>query len=365
MAFNGVKVFIVEDSEFYRTYLGKILEGDESLTVCGQATTGSGAMQGIANTKPDVIILDLQLPDVDRFELLQALTDRFDIPIIVVSSLAEESIQALEQGASDFLPKALSASAEERHKFATMLKIKLKVLAGIRTRKVSTVIKNDEEELTEIAEGKPADRQNIFMTPGQGSSSIIAIGASLGGVEATLQLLKDLPPTLPGIVLVQHMPAGFTNAYAARLSKNTRFKVLEIGTTQLVEDGMVIVASGGRHLKVMKTARGFIAESSVGPQVNGFCPSVDVLFQSVARAAGDKAVGIILTGIGTDGALGLKAMHDMGAHTWGQDEKSCVVYGMPAAAQKLGAVDEETDLAGISAGIKVYFAKYKAQPKEE
>ena len=152
MAFNGVRVFIVEDSEFYRTYLEKILEEDEGLIVCGKATTGSGAMQGITNTQPDVIVLDLQLPDVDRFELLQALIDRFDIPIIVVSSLAEESIQALEQGASDFLPKALSASAEERHKFATMLKIKLKVLAGIRTRRTNTIQKNDEDMLAARAE---------------------------------------------------------------------------------------------------------------------------------------------------------------------------------------------------------------------
>lgn len=354
MTFEGVKVFIVEDSDFYRSFLEKILRTDGSFNLCGFATTGQGAMEGIAKAKPDVIILDLQLPDVNRFELLESLVDRFDVPVIVVSSLAEESIPALEAGASDFLPKALSASMEEQHKFATMLTIKLKVLSGIHTRKPVSAAAGDGQVRPAGVRKQPPP----FTIHGRPSSRIIAIGASLGGIEATLKLLQLLKPDLPGIVLVQHMPAGFTRTYADRLSKDTSFRVEEVSQSRLVEDGSVLVASGGRHLQVLKTARGYVAKSVPGAQVNGFCPSVDVLFKSVAQAAGSQAAGVILTGIGTDGAAGLKALHDAGAHTWGQSAASCVVYGMPAAAKKAGAVDEETDLAGIGAGLTAYFHNY-------
>ncbi len=363
MTFEAVKVFIVEDSDFYRIFLEKILQEDGSFNLCGCASTGMGAIQGIAKAKPDVVILDLQLPDVNRFELLESLLDRFDMPIIVVSSLADESIHALELGASDFLPKVASSYAEDQHKFATLLTIKLKVLAGVHTKKRVNGQTGGESKPTSVRQDQETETPG-FSTHGKASSRIIAMGASLGGIEATLKLLQDLEPNLPGMVLVQHMPAGFTKAYAERLNKVTKFHVMEVSRSQLVEDGTVLVACGGRHLQVVKTARGYVAESVTGAQVNGFCPSVDVLFKSVAVAAGAKAVGVILTGIGTDGAVGLKAMHDAGAHTWGQAAASCVVYGMPAAAQKAGAVDEEADLAGIARGLTTYFSDYQNRTKE-
>ena len=362
MTFEAVKVFIVEDSDFYRIFLEKILQEDGSFNLCGYASTGMGAMEGITRSKPDVVILDLQLPDVNRFELLESLLDRFDMPIIVVSSLADESIHALELGASDFLSKVSSSYAEDQHKFATMLTIKLKVLAGVHTKK--RVNGHANEETAPVQPQHQEVPAPVFSTHGKPSSRIIAMGASLGGIEATLKLLQELKPDLPGMVLVQHMPAGFTKAYAERLNKTTRFHVTEVARSQLIEDGSVLVACGGRHLQVVKTDRGYVAESVTGAQVNGFCPSVDVLFKSVATAAGAKAVGVILTGIGTDGAVGLKAMHDAGAHTWGQAAASCVVYGMPAAAKKAGAVDEEADLAGIAKGLTAYFGDYRKGTKE-
>jgi two-component system chemotaxis response regulator CheB len=364
MAFEGIKVFIVEDSDFYRAFLEKILQGDGSFNVCGYASMGKEAIEAISRVNPDVIILDLQLPDVNRFELLESITDRYDIPILVVSSMADESIRALELGAADFLTKDTSAFAEDRHKFTTMLTIKLKVLAGVHMKRCTP--RTEELGLAALKKQQVVPEPGpVFSTRGKASTRIIAMGASLGGIEATLELLQGLSPELPGMVLVQHMPPGFTKSYAERLNKITRFRVEEVTRSQLIEDGSVLVASGGRQLQVNKTAAGYVAESVVGPQVNGFCPSVDVLFKSVARAAGPKAVGVIMTGIGTDGALGLKAMHDAGAHTWGQSPESCVVYGMPAAAQKAGAVDEEKDLAGIGAGLTAYFNNYRKDTKEE
>jgi len=356
MTFKKIKIFIVEDSEFYRTYLAQILAQDSAFELCGQAMDGKLALAGIKEKRPDVIVLDLQLPDVVRFELLNKIVADFDIPIIVVSSLKEEAIHALELGASDFLPKVAADDANELKDFATLLQIKLKVLAGVhqRTRiNTPTIV----QPQVQPSPATTFDDNSPFHIGGKASKRLIAIGASLGGVEATLVLLRALPETLPGIIVVQHMPPGFTKAYAQRLNKNTKFKVREAVTGDVVEDGLVLIASGGNQLRIKRTAKGFIVNESAEAPVNGFCPSVDVTFNSVAKEAGKDAVGVILTGIGSDGAAGLKAMHDAGAHTWGQDKQSCAVYGMPSAAKQLGAVDEEGNVLQISKKLALFFAK--------
>ena len=360
MTFNKIKVCIVEDSEFYRAYLSRLLTQDSAFQICGQAATGTAALPIIAEQRPDVIVMDLHLPDVNKFELLNKVVAYFDIPIIVVSSLEEESIHALELGASDFLPKVSTDNATELKNFATMLQIKLKVLAGVHTR----TSRNDLDKIKAKVKGAATypdvylTDKSPFNTEGKPSKKLIAIGASLGGVEATLLLLESLPETLPGIIVVQHMPPGFTKAYAQRLNKNTKFRVREATSGDVVEDGLVLVASGGNQLRIKRTAKGFVVQESLEAPVNGFCPSVDVVFHSVAKEAGKDALGIILTGIGSDGAQGMKAMHDAGAHTLGQNKQSCAVYGMPQAAMKLGAIDIEGNIAEISKDVATYFAQY-------
>ena len=208
------------------------------------------------------------------------------------------------------------------------------------------------------AEKSQAGIGGAKLPPGRISTRLIAIGASLGGTEAILSLLKELPPGSPGILVVQHMPAGFTAGYAQRLDRNCGLRVVEAKSGILVEDGLVVIAKGGEQLTVFASPDGFRVHSFPGPLVNGFCPSVDVLFKSVAKAAGKLAAGVILTGIGRDGAAGLKAMHDLGAPTWGQSKDSCVVYGMPDAAFKAGAVDKEKNLKLIGRDLSLYFKDY-------
>lgn len=346
MAFRKINVFIVEDSEFFRTYLTRQLEQDGSFAICGTAGTAAEALERVEQARPDIITLDLQLPDVAGFELLTSLTHKVTVPIVVVSSLADESVQSLELGAADCLPKVTSGDMDELRHFVVMLQIKLKMLAGIKTVRPSPVRLVPPDE-------KP--RRPQLAHQGRPSRQLIAIGASLGGVEATQKLLQSLPPALPGMVIVQHMPPGFTKAYAQRLDATTPFTVREVENGDIIEDGTVLIACGGKHLQVLKTQSGFRAQSVAGTPVNGFCPSVDTLFRSVAKAAGPAALGVILTGIGCDGAAGMKEMHDSGAHTLGQCESSCIVYGMPAAARKAGAVDEELTLEDIGKRIASYF----------
>lgn len=348
VVFSKIKVFIVDDSPFFRTYLSHQLADDAQLAVCGYASSAKEALEGITKLQPDVITLDLQLPGVTGFELLRKIRSCADVPVLVISSMAEEARQSLEEGAAGYLVKVDTGKAGDLHNFVVMLQIKLKVLAGSRSRE------NPRPKTPAVRVQAPVHRKK-GPEGGVFSEHIIAIGASLGGVEATQALLEALPPDMPGMVVVQHMPAGFTKSYAERLNQKTPFAVREAVSGDFLTNGTVLIAGGGRQLRVYRTAAGFQVRSVPGASVNGFCPSVDVLFYSVAAAAGAAAGGVILTGIGCDGAAGLKAMHDAGAHTWGQSAESCAVYGMPAAARQAGAVDEELPLQQIGSRLAAYF----------
>lgn len=332
-----IKVVIVEDSKLYQMYLKKVLGNDEFLEVCGCASDGKEARAMIEREKPDVITLDLQLPDVKDFELLQELVKNYKTPIIVVTSRPDACEGAMKLGASDFIEKAQNGDAKTLEEFSLLLRLKIKGI-GRATGTAAAA-----SGLSGVKKVELTRRSSVA-----GGQDIIAVGASLGGTEATLQLLTQLPADMPGIVIVQHMPPGFTKAYAMRLDRNCQMRVKEAENGDVVERGTVIIAKGGEQMTVQKTVNGYVVRTREDEKVGGFCPAVNVLFQSVAAAAGKKAVGVILTGIGRDGAEGLLQMHEAGAYTLGQNEESCVVYGMPREAMKLGAVDRELPVEEIS-----------------
>ncbi|MDD3795703.1 MAG: chemotaxis-specific protein-glutamate methyltransferase CheB [Lachnospiraceae bacterium] len=317
-----IKTLIIEDSRLYQAYMTKILASDEQIEVGGVAGSAKEALQLLEQEKPDVITLDLGLPDVTGFELLTTLKQRYGIPIIVVTSIPKMCEKALALGAEDFVEKVQSAEKRVTEQFALLLKLKIKMQAG------------------SFSGTKTAAARVPKVMPGhQIRDSVIVIGASLGGTEATLEILKDLPEWMPGILVVQHMPVGFTKAYAMRLDQNCRMTVKEAKSEDKVEKGTVLVARGGSQMRLYKTVDGYRVRISEDDGKHNFCPSVDVLFESAAMAAGERATGVILTGMGRDGARGMVLMHQKGSYTIGQDEETCAVYGMPRAAAEAGAVD--------------------------
>lgn len=343
-----IKVLIIEDSKLYQMYLKKVIESDECLTAAGTADCGSRALEMIPSVKPDVITLDLQLPDISGLELLKEIIRRWKIPVIAVSGDAEACEKAIGIGAGDFIEKMQDAGAAGAEQFRLLLKLKIKMQAGIhsgaRDHPPSGIKESPGKQSVGIIAGKtPVLKFRNAETPADEAklrNRIIVIGASLGGTEATLQLLENLPENLPGIVIVQHLPPDFTKAYAMRLNNFCRLKVCESRDGDPVLPGSAIVAKGGSQLTVRRTKDGYCVRSGSTEKYGGFCPSMDVLFRSAAQSAGSKAIGVILTGMGQDGARGLKCMHDEGAYTLGQDKESCAVFGMPCAAWELGGVDK-------------------------
>lgn len=271
--------------------------------------------------------LDLEMPVMNGIEFLRNLMPKSPLPVIVISYASERVFEALEAGALDFVSKYEASSGKKLESFINDLiaKVKIASVANLKIRKNTAA--------SGLSNAEP-DR-------------IIAIGASTGGTEAVLAILKELPPDLPGIVVVQHMPSVFTNMYAQRLDKILKFQVSEAKDGDEVKSGRVLKAPGDRHMKVVKSGGGYKVRCVEGDKVSGHCPSVDVLFNSAADAAGKNAVGVILTGMGSDGAKGLLSMRAKGAGTIGQDKDSSIVYGMPKAAFELGAVEQQAPLDKI------------------
>ncbi|MDE7157921.1 MAG: chemotaxis-specific protein-glutamate methyltransferase CheB, partial [Lachnospiraceae bacterium] len=285
--------------------------------------------------KPDVMTLDVELPRMNGIEFLRKLMPQYPLPVVVISSLSDKVFDALNAGAVDFVAKPTvtgRAQLEDFIRNELLVKIKIASTAKISNIK-KTVMLNEQQSLSV-----------------KGNNLIVAIGASTGGTEAIFSVAKDFGTDIPGIVVVQHMPPGFTSMYAKRLDDQCRIQVKEAQTGDRVLPGHMLIAPGGdAHMRLVKVNGVYQVEVKQGPRVNGHCPSVDVLFESVARVAGANAVGIILTGMGGDGAKGLLSMRKAGARTIGQDESTCVVYGMPKVAYDLGAVEHQeklTDIAG-------------------
>lgn len=331
-----IRVLVVEDSLVFRQLLVTNLNKDPAIEVVAVAGDPFEARDLIIEHKPDVMTLDIELPRMSGLEFLRKLMPQYPMPVIVISSLSDKVFDALHAGAVDFVAKPQVQDRKQLEYFLTNelpLKVKIASTASLANiKKAAATMQN--------ASGASG---------GVSSDKIIAIGASTGGTEAIAAVIKDFGTDIPGVVIVQHMPPGFTDMYAKRLNERCRVTVREAKNGDRVETGTVLIAPGGdAHMRLIKVGGQYQVEIKRGEKVNGHCPSVDVLFDSVAKNAGSDAIGIILTGMGGDGAKGLKAMRDAGADTIGQDESTCVVYGMPKVAYELGGVKYQEKLDNIA-----------------
>ncbi|MDP4094264.1 MAG: chemotaxis response regulator protein-glutamate methylesterase [Bacillota bacterium] len=331
MTMKKIKVLVVDDSILYREFISKAISADPGIEVVATATDPYDARDKIVKYQPDVMTLDVEMPKMNGIEFLRKLMPQYPLPVIVISALNENVFDALNAGAVEFVAKPDMKADKSIESYINELVIKIKIASTAN-----------------LSQWKMDAKKVISHTiMPHWENKIIAIGASTGGTEAILAILESLPNDMPGIVIVQHMPPVFTKMYAQRLDNSVGLHVKEAQTGDIVQKGCVLIAPGDQHMKVVKLGSTYKVECFKGEKVNGHCPSVDVLFQSVAQEAGKDAIGVILTGMGYDGAKGLLAMRRNGARTAGQNEQSSVVYGMPKVAYDLGAVEQQASLENI------------------
>lgn len=329
-----IRVLVVEDSLVFRELLVQSLNSDPAITVVATAKDPFEARDAIIEYRPDVMTLDVELPRMSGIEFLRKLMPQYPLPVVVISSLSDKVFDALNAGAVDFVAKPSGANREQLEAF-----IKKELLVKVKVASIAKISGWKKTPLVVQEQTFTVSNKNL----------IVAIGASTGGTEAIATVLKEFGTDIPGVVIVQHMPPGFTQMYANRLNEQCRVRVKEARTGDVVVPGQVLIAPGGdSHMQLVKMNGTYQVIHRQGPKVNGHCPSVDVLFESVANVAGSRAVGIILTGMGGDGAKGLLAMRKAGARTIGQDESTSIVYGMPKVAYDMGAVEYQEKLPDIA-----------------
>ena len=377
---NKIKVLVVDDSAVVRQSLSAILEADPEIEVMGTAADPIIAVKKIMREVPDVITLDIEMPRMDGLTFLRKIMAQRPIPVVVISSLTtkgtEAAMKALEYGASEVIGKPSmnpDVFFQESHimlcdavKAAAMSKLRrikaddimekvnptrpapapqpVSRISTVRTTIPSACISNVQPKYTADAVLEKSSSSDLVIP----TEKIIALGSSTGGTEAIRVLLRSMPEDMPGIAIVQHMPEGFTRSFSNSLDQISRLSVKEAENGDKLYKGRVLIAPGNKHMLIKRVGKEYFVEVKEGPLVNRYRPSVDVLFRSAARYAGSNAIGIILTGMGNDGAKGMKEMHDAGAHTIAQDEQSCVVYGMPKEAVKEGGVDDVVALDNIT-----------------
>ncbi len=349
MPSRGIKVFIVDDSAVVRQVASEVLGADPSIEVIGTATDPIFALDKMNRGWPDVIVLDIEMPRMDGITFLKKLMAEHPTPVVICSSLtekgAETTIEALAAGAVSIVTKpGIGVRRFLMEDAASDLVQAVKAAAGARVRRMPNG-QTPPAATAKLTANAILPKSERAMT--QTTERIVAIGTSTGGTQALEAVLTPLPRTAPGIVIVQHMPEKFTASFAARLDALCQIEVREAQSNDRVMPGRALIAPGGRHMLVKRSGAQYYVEVVDGPLVNRHRPSVDVLFRSVAKSAGKNALGVIMTGMGDDGARGLKEMHDAGAHTVAQDEASCVVYGMPKEAVKLGAAERSLALGAI------------------
>ncbi len=331
----SIKVLIIDDSPFYRTILKKGIEQKSEIEVVAVANDAFDATAKIIKYRPHVVTCDIEMPKMDGVSLIKKLLPQYPIPIIVVSSIGDKIFDAIKAGAIDYLLKSDFSDPKERDGFFNELNSK--IISAYRKTYVNKIVKKDVIRLNQ--------KLNI-------KHDIIAIGASTGGTQAISTILKQLPSHMPPIVVVQHIPPEFSSLFANRLNEELPFTVSEAVNGEALLDNHVYIAPGDKHLEVTRgVGKKPYLYVKKGDKVNGHCPSVDKLFYSVGNTFKARALGVLLTGMGTDGALGLSMLRRSGAITITQDEISCVVYGMPAAAKELGASQYEVSLEMMGATI--------------
>lgn len=346
MVNSKIKVLIVDDSILFREMLARGLSKDPQIEVVAKAGNPFQARDYIIKYKPDVMTCDIEMPRMNGIEFVRQLIPQYPMPVIVVSTISDAIFDAMNVGAVDFVTKPDDRSPNNVNIFIKELISKIKVASTAKVKRTS-------HRSTKIA-SKPVKFDY---------KKIIAIGASTGGTEAIYKVLKNLPPEIPGIVIVQHIPPIFSKMFAERMNKQTSLKVKEAQGNEFIETGKVYIAPGDKHLRIKKVGDRYKTEVISGERLNGHCPSVDVLFYSVAKECGRNAVGVIMTGMGKDGAKGLWEMRRRDASTIGQDEKSAVVYGMPKVAFDIGAVEKQYSLDAIPNAIIEAAKKNKKRDK--
>ncbi|RJE83365.1 protein-glutamate methylesterase/protein-glutamine glutaminase [Paracoccus onubensis] len=344
-----IRVLVVDDSAVVRQTLASLLSSDPELEVIGTAADPFAAAASIGRNRPDVITLDVEMPRMDGVTFLRKLMSQNPIPVVMCSSLVGEDTetltQALQAGAVDVICKPQMGVKGFLEESRTILCDAVKAAAHARIGKIAP--RPVSEKLSADAVLAPPSGRAMSKT----TETLIAIGVSTGGTEAVRALLEAMPADCPPIVVVQHMPEHFTAAFARRLDGLCRITVREAQSGVRMLRGHALIAPGNRHTLLTRSGATYCVEVRDGPLVSRHRPSVDVLFRSVACNAGRNAIGVIMTGMGDDGARGLLEMRQAGARTLGQDESSCVVYGMPREAKKLGAVEDEVPLSQLPATL--------------
>ena len=337
------KVLVIDDSALMRQLITQILSQAPDLEVIGAASDPYQAREKILAHKPDVLTLDVEMPRMDGLTFLGKLMRSRPMPVVMVSSLTEKgcdtTFRALELGAVDFVTKPRIDVTEGMANIGTEIIDKVRIAARANVSRLTTTSE------------APTINNQSFDALIQSTHKVIAIGTSTGGTQALMNIIPHLPSNTPGIVIVIHMPSGFTKRYAKRLNELSQMQVTEAECGEVIIPGRVFIAPGHRHMTVCRSGARYQIKITDDPPVNQFRPSVDVLFESCAKYVGSNALGVMLTGMGNDGAQGMLAMKNAGSHTIAQDEASCIVYGMPKEAVRLGGAVEVLPLDKIANAV--------------
>ena len=349
-----IRVIVVDDSALVRSLLAEIINRQHDMECIGTANDPLVAREMIRELDPDVITLDVEMPRMDGIDFLGRLMRLRPMPVVMISTLtergAEVTMRALELGAVDFVAKPRVGLANGLNELATQIVDKIRVAAVAHVRRISAVPAGSAANAGAVA-GAPAAVSSTSLLGRLSTEKIIAIGASTGGTEAIREVLVRLPADSPAIVITQHMPPGFTTSFAARLNSLCQITVKEAVNGERILPGHAYIAPGGLQFRIARSGANYVAVVEDAPPVNRHKPSVEVLFKSVAAVAGRNAYGIMLTGMGADGAAAMREMKDAGSYNYVQDEASCIVFGMPREAIAHGAADEVLPLTQIAGAL--------------
>lgn len=349
-----IKVLIIDDSALIRSVLSEIINQQADMEVIAVAPDPLVARELIKQTNPDVLTLDVEMPKMDGLDFLEKLMRLRPMPVIMVSSLTERgseiTMRALELGAVDFVTKPKLSIQSGMLEYADLIADKIRAASKARVKSRAAHLVKDSEQRPGVLP--------MMKNPLMSSEKLIIIGASTGGTEAIKSFLEQMPSDCPGILITQHMPEGFTRSFAKRLDGLCKISVSEAAGGERVLPGHAYIAPGHSHLLLARSGANYVTQLDTGAPVNRHRPSVDVLFRSAAINAGKNAVGVILTGMGKDGALGMLEMKNAGAHNFAQDEASCVVFGMPREAIAVGATHEVGPLDELPSRVLQYLTQH-------